>query len=340
MTDSSARRPRVSLAGMPSGPRQLTPLRTAISFTAALLLQLAASALAQTGPQPAQPGAQVLAWESAGALYVEAASLAVALGDVVTATGDALTWRGADGVATYFLGSSHALLQAPGSGGPDEWALSAPVLKLEPDELSRLAAPPPPAPAAGWLLPLDAVQLLGVATVVAQSMPAATPSLRLPNGGVVALALPQPSAAEAVGATAVAATWEVVEIGGVPALRFYVEERLSLLLLDLDLAPLAFPEATAVIDETAARVGSDHALLLIVSASEPTAWDADLVFQQDGRVLEVRHPYRLRVYHGSAASVGPDEPAAGVVLLPNTFSLYRPLSVSWSAIEATVTFRH
>ncbi len=322
---------------MPNGARQPGSSRLAFALAAALL-QLTLSVGAQATPQPAVTASpQVLAWESAGALYVEAASLALALGDVVTATVDALTWRGADGVATYFLGSSLALLQTPGSGGPDEWALSAPVLRLSGGELGLLPAAPPPAPAAGWLLPLDAVQLLGVATVDADPTSRQTPALALPGGRTAELALAVPSDPAPGGA--LGAAWEVVEIGGVPALRFYVEERLSLLLLDLDLAPLAFPEATAVVDEAAARVGSDHALLLIVTASEATAWDADLVFQQDGRVLEVRHPYRLRVYRGSATDVGPERPAAAVVLLPNAFSLYRPLRVSWAAIEASVTFR-
>lgn len=307
-------------------------------------LALAGSALMLTllpGTASAQTAAAVLGWDGPGVRYVEAASLAVALGDVATVAEGALTWRGAQGVATFFLGSSQALLQAPGSAGPDEWALSAPVLRFGPDELERLASAPPAHASAGWMLPLDAVQLLGVAAEGAEGAFvtgfSGVITLHLPGGGVSALVLPAPVTERPD--SWMGAAWEVTEIGGSPALRFYAGERLSLLLLDLDLTPLAFPEVTAIVDEAAARIGSDHALLLIVSALEESPWESRMVFEQDGRVLEVRHPYRLRVYRGSADVVGPDEPAAGVVMLPASFSLYRPLKVYWADLEATVTFR-
>lgn len=297
--------------------------RPLLTGLAALLPLLAGTADAQ-GP--------VLGWDEPGVRYVEAASLALAMGDVATVDGDVLTWRGAEGIATFFFGSSQALLQAPGSGGPDEWSLSAPVLRAGAAELARLATPPPEHAAAGWLLPLDAVQLLGVATDNAGGLTL----LHLPNELTAALLLPTPAAQTP---RAAGATWETTEVGGSLALRIYANDRLSLLLLDLDLTPLAFPEVTSLVDAAAARIGSDHALLLVVSALDETAWEGRMLFEQEGRVLEVRHPYRLRVYRGSADSVGPDEPAAAVVMLPASFSLYRPLTVSWAGVEATVTFR-
>lgn len=298
---------------------------------------LALAALAFAWPTPvavAQPlHAGVLGLDVAGTRYVEAASLAVVLGDVVTAAGEVLTWRGPKGVVTFFLGSPQALLQAPGSGGPDEWTLSAPVRRAAPEELAGLARPPPASQVAGWLLPLDAVQLLGV---MAEADGTET-TLRLPGGDRSAIAMPPARSDTPFGTSA---AWEVVELSGTHALRLFVGDQLSLLLLDLDLAPLAVPEATAAVDAAVALAGSDQVLLLLVSALEEMAWDSTLVFEQDGRVLEVRHPYRLKVYQGSSEVVAPDAPAAAVVLLPVGFSLYRPLNVSWAAVEATITFRH
>ncbi|HLU82882.1 MAG TPA: hypothetical protein VKZ43_05725 [Trueperaceae bacterium] len=269
--------------------------------------------------------------EIAGVTYVDAGGLASALGDVVTAAGGVLTWRGDQGVATFFLGSADALLQQPLTGGPDDWALSAPPL---------LKAGSSGVDPAGWLLPLDAVQLLGVA---ATQLDEQVYSLHLPSGAVVRLALGSGAAPADVDAVA----WsreagdgnEVTAVGGVPALRFFADEDLSLLLIDLDMAPLAFPELTAVVDEAAARAGGDHALLALVTALRQRDWSASLVFEQDDLSLEVRSPYRFHLYLGSAVAVSPDAPVAAVILLPQTFSLYKPIAVSWAGQTATVTFR-
>jgi hypothetical protein len=125
----------------------------------------------------------------------------------------------------------------------------------------------------------------------------------------------------------------------VPALRFFVGDTVSLLLLDLDLAPLAFPAMAATIDAAAEAAGEDHALLLLVTALEPASWETSLRFAQDGRTLEARYPYRLRLHLGASGTVSPEAPVAGVALLPTTFSLYRPLVVAWAGAEATITFR-
>ncbi|MFO7545707.1 MAG: hypothetical protein R6W77_09450 [Trueperaceae bacterium] len=276
-----------------------------------------------------------------GVPYVDVASLALRLGVVTTALDDVLTWRGGAGVATFFRGSADALVQAPGDGGPSEHALSAPALVQD----------------GRWFLPLDAAPLLGLDAAV----DAAGARLELPDGRVLVLDLSVTSAsAEATGDAGPRddrsepsvpsggaggtdtgePTWERTEIGpNVPALRFFVGDTVSLLLLDLDLAPLAFPSMTATIDAAAEAAGADHALLLIVNALEPASWETTLRFTQDGRTLEARHPYRLRLHVGAAGTVSPAAPVAGVALLPTTFSLYRPLEVEWAGAKATITFR-
>jgi len=50
-------------------------------------------------------------------------------------------------------------------------------------------------------------------------------------------------------------------------------------------------------------------------------------------------PYRVHVFRGDPAALAPGREVVAVVLLPATFSLYRPLAVSWAGVEATVTLR-
>ena len=283
------------------------------ALAAFLALSLAAVA---TGQRPVTGALR------GGVTYVEASSLSVALGHVVTADGGTLTWRGGEGVATFFAGSADALLQRPGDGGPSEWALSAPVV------LERGAAGAAPGPA-GWLLPLDAVQLLGVA---AEERPGGAVLIG-PGGEELVVAVPAPPAVSGGGSD-----WEPVALGAASGLRFFAADQ-SLLLLDLDLLPLAYPDAMTAVDEAAARAGSDNALLLVAASLSPTELDTTISFAQDGRELTVRAPYRVHVFRGDPSALAPGAEVAAVVLLPATFSLYRPLTVSWAGVEATVTLR-
>ncbi len=275
------------------------------------------------------PAQGVVGGTIGGVPYVEAGSLARRLGVVMTALDGVLTWRGEAGVATFFAGNAEALVQAPGDAGPTEHALSAPVVLRD----------------GSWFLPLDAAPLLGVNAV----LDGLGARLEFPDGQSVTL-----ESAALVGTTPAAdgstvnastpgpavASWERTEIGpGVPALRFFAGDSVSLLLVDLDLAPLAFPAMTATIDEAAEAAGADHALFLIVTALEPTSWATSIRFTQDGRSLEARHPYRLRLHVGAAGTVAPGSPVAGVALLPTTFTLYRPMEVEWGGAKAVITFR-
>src|SRR5690606_14340873 len=171
------------------------------ALAAFLALSLAAVA---TGQRPVTGALR------GGVTYVEASSLSVALGHVVTSDGETLTWRGAEGVATFFAGSADALLQRPGDGGPVEWALAAPVLLEDGSEgegaAEAASAGEAPGGASGWLLPLDAVQLLGVA---AEEGPGGV-TLLGPGGEelVVTVPAPPPDASAAADAS-----WEPVSLG-------------------------------------------------------------------------------------------------------------------------------
>lgn len=316
------------------GHASLHTMRLPSARTAAVLLVLA-FALAQA--QGTVDGLEV-----AGVMYVEAGSLAFALGDVVTVTDETLTWRGEEGVATFFAGSSVALLQRPGDGGPTEWPLSAPVFVAAaaargdpPDSVGEPPVATGRVAAAwdrGWYLPLDAVQLLGVAAEES----AGEVVLYSPDGATLKIVLPKP--AVAVAGPDAGTGWEVAQLGAATGLRLFAHDQ-SLLLLDLDLLPLAFPEATAVIDDAAVRAGNDHVLLLMGTSLAEGALSTAVAFEQSGRRLEVGAPYRVHVYRGDVGAVGPGHEVAAVVLLPATFSLYEPLNVSWSGVEATITFR-
>ena len=257
-----------------------------------------------------------------GVTYVEARSRARGRGAGVTVTGEKLTWRGHEGIATFFDGSSVALLQRPGDGDPTEWPLSAPVYTDVPSA----------AEGSGWFLPLDAVQLLGVAA----EERGGPVTLYAPDGSRLDIALP-PVMVPSTGPDAGTA-WEPAQMGAASGVRLFDHDQ-SLLLLDLDMLPLAFPEATDVIDDAALRAGNDHALLLIGTALVDGALSTTMAFEQAGRRLEVGAPYRVHVYKGDPEAVGPGREVAAVVLLPATFSLYEPLSVSWSGVQATFTFR-
>jgi len=289
----------------------------------------AASQSSMTGAGPgsaAVPAAGIAGSVVSGITYVRAGALATALGDVVTAAGGVLTWRGAEVVATFFLGAADALVRRSQDGGADDSALSAPPLLTTAGDQNDPS---------DWLLPLDAVQLLGVtATPLAGQV-----FLGLPTGVLLAVVI---GTEEAAGPTATFDPedgTEVTTVAGVPALRFFLDDDLSLLLLDLDLAPLAFPDLTVVIDAAAARAGGDQALLALVTSLRQREWSTSLVFAQDALSLEVRSPYRFHLYLGAEAGVAPDAPVAGVILLPPTFSLYKPIAVSWGGQTATVTFR-
>lgn len=297
--------------------------RTALALV--ILLALAASA----AQSPA--GRTLRAARNAGTLYVELTTLARASGAVATSDGTALTFRGAQGVVTFFAGSSDALQQRPGDPGPVDVSLSAPVIEVDSD----------------WWAPLSALDLLGVAPAPDAAASATTDAVTV-GGEEFRLALePFPGTSPPTRVAAEdgdGAPWEAdVLPGEVPVLRFF-DGDVSLSLLDLALLPIARPDLTravdAVLDEAAQTAGAGDSLLLLqVVALAEGAWEPALRFSQGDRELEVRYPYRLLVVSGAADSVGPEEPVAGVVLLPAGFDLYAPLQVEWRGTQAVVTFR-
>lgn len=280
----------------------------------------------------AQLGLTANAFVYDDSLYIEATPLARALGVVVHADGGALTWRGPFGPVTLFASSKGALAQVPGQPGVTDVSLMAPVMEL----------------GSSWFVPIDALPLLGVDVPTDSVRPSA---LDMPDGRALELTYVSP---ENYGLTAVARSgsvagdgyaglviWEQLEepLAGV---RFFDDEGVSLMLADLALVPLAQPQLMTDVDralERAREAGSDHVLLLLVTSVAELPWRASLTFVQDDRRIEVRPPYRMLIEAGDAEYVLPDHPVMGAVLLPNTFSMYRPMFVSWGGAQAEVQFR-
>src|SRR5690606_812199 len=155
--DSSVRHERDSLATMRRAlPAALVMLLTVATGWAQPDQSGAASQSSMTGAGPgsaAVPAAGIAGSVVSGITCVRAGALATALGDVVPAAGGVLTWRGAEVVATFFLGAADALVRRSQDGGADDSALSAPPLLTTAGDQNDPS---------DWLLPLDAVQLLGV----------------------------------------------------------------------------------------------------------------------------------------------------------------------------------
>lgn len=265
-------------------------------------------------------------------VYIEAAPLARALGVVAYADAGALTWRGPFGPVTLFASSSSALAQVPGQADVADVLLAGPVLELNET----------------WFVPLDALPLLGVDVPTESGRPAV---LDLPDGRmleltyvsseVYGLAPVTRAAGSHGGGYSGLISWEPLEepLAGV---RFFDDQGVSLLIADLALVPLAQPQLMTDVDralERAREAGTDHVLLLMVTSVGELPWSASLTFVQDDRRIEVRPPYRMLIESGDAELVLPDQPVMGAVLLPNSFSMYRPMFVTWSGGQAEVQFR-
>ncbi len=275
-------------------------------------LVLALLAGAAFGVAQADP---VSAIRVAGVLYTPAAPVARSLGDILTAGEGSLTWRAATGTLTVFAGSPDALWQATGAASSVNLNLSAPALFRD----------------GAWYLPADALDTLGIRLE--------GDVLRLRDGRTLTLQVPAPPVAGSDGRS------EIDDLGhGVPALRLFAAnasggDGVAVAIADLDLLPLIEPAQRDAIDGALERIGSDKPLLVLVSSLEAGTWEASFTLEQGGRSLVVRYPYRMRMVQGSSSRVGPDAPAAAVLLLPSWFDLYRPITIGWQGVRATVTFR-
>lgn len=274
----------------------------------AILLAIGA---AVAGHSPAQ---DIPARYVSGGIVLEAEAAARRLGLVVSADGTSLTLRSPKGILTLFDGSPDVVWQPHGAVVAGDGSLSAPVSRS--DET--------------WWLPADAFAFfdLWVHDDVVEGG----------DGLAVGLAFPPP-------ASFAGRDGELVDLGrGVPGLRLYAAGRggaasQSLLLADAGLLGLAMPGERRRFDDLVERAGRDHALIMVLTSLTEEEWESVIEFSQGASEVEARHPFRLRLVSGEAATVGPESPAVGVVLLPESFNLREPITVRWGSASGTITFR-
>ena len=252
-----------------------------------------------------------------GALYVSLSDVAQELSYSVTDSGNSLTLRTPGGVLTLFNNSPDLdwTPAADNPGGEGVLSLSAPSFKVG-DE---------------WFAPLDVLDLLNISP--------GSSALTLPDGRSLSLDIPDTPQTRASANTA------LIDLGnGVTGLSFYKagpagKETLSLLVMDLGLMPLAFPEQQRELDRVMTALGTGKPLYFILTALSSSSWDASFRIDQGGRVVEYSHPQGVSILEGDPQRVAPGSPVSGVLLLPDWINLRRPLTVTWSGVTATVQYR-
>lgn len=267
-----------------------------------------------SGSAQSSGGDPVPAVRAAGRVLVELTTLARRHGWSASASGASLTVRSSRGILTVFHAAPDVLWQPAGEA-------EAVVIPM---------STPPQSTPAGWFVPEDLLQVLGIEIVGgAVSVPGGTAPLAFP---------PSPVAGDG---------FEVAQLGGgATGLRFFASgaaggEAVSMLVADLALLALAVPEQRAVLDRVLVEgpMAEEHPLLVTVTAVGAAGWEPTLVFEQGDLRFEARYPFRFQLVAGDAERVSPEQPAVGVVLLPARFSLEDPLWIHWGGATGEVTFR-
>ena len=250
----------------------------------------------------------------AGAAYPSLTDVARALGYSVSGSPNSLTVRAQGGVLTVFADTPDIVWKTP-SSAEDELSLPAPVVRRD----GVWYAP-------GELFTLFGVQLVGETLV-------------LPDGRRLGLEFP-PELPAARGKD-----FETVSLGNqVDALALYASgsagaDTVSMLLVDVGLLGLAFPETRPYVDAFMSDLKSGRPLYFVVTAAGESPWETAVRFRQGGATFEALYPDGLGVLEGEAGSVGPEKPVSGVVLLPDAFNLREPVTVEWMDASATFRFR-
>jgi hypothetical protein len=249
----------------------------------------------------------ISAKREAGVLYISLSDVAKQLGYSVSEGSGSLTIRFGDTVLTFFAGSPDITLN-----GSDD-TLSSSVSK-----------------SGDWFAPDDALSFLNVALE--------GDSLVLPDGHRVALDFP------AARASFGSSRWEQVDLGNsVTGVSFYMsgstgEETVSILMLDLKLLALAFPDQQKALDAVSSKFMKGKPIYFLVTALAPSAWESSFTLEQQGRVLQYGGS-SVSLLEGDPTTVSPEVPVSGVLVLPDWVNLRQPITVTWSGITASVQFR-
>jgi hypothetical protein len=261
----------------------------------------------------AQPSVAALRVD--GTPYYALETVVLALGALSSGDDGSLSVTAATGVLTLFDGAPDGLWRGDGDGGAAEVSFAAPVLQRS----------------GGWYVPADVLDFLGVE--------AGPEALTLPDGRSLPVAFPPPPLAGEGGGA------ELEDLGnGVTGLRFFAPgpsgpDDLSLLVIDLSLLPLVFPEQRSALDAVLTELERDRPLYFVLTSLAAAPWEPTFVLSQGERTFEARHPFRVRILDGDPATVAPDAPVIGVILLPEAFRLDAPLGITWGGVASEITFR-
>ena len=263
----------------------------------------------------ARAGAQdAPALRLAGATYPSLTDVSRALGYSVSEAPNSLTVRAQDGVLTVFEDAPDVVWKTP-SSAEDELSLPAPVVRRD----------------GVWYAPEELFTLFGARL--------SGETLVLPDGRLLGLRFP-PELPAARGKD-----FETVALGNqVDALALYAggsagADSLSMMLVDVGLLGLAFPEIQGALDAFMGDLKSGRPLYFVVTAVGESPWETAVRFRQGGKTFEALYPDGLNVLEGEAGSAAPEEPVSGVLLLPDAFNLREPVTVEWMGAAATFRFR-
>lgn len=251
--------------------------------------------------------AQISARQVAGSVYVSVSDLVAVLGYSISESESSLTIRSGDAVLILFVDSPDISY-----AGNDD-TLSAPVLKQE-----------------EWFAPDDVLSFLDLSGL--------GNTVTLADGRTLTLEFPTVPIITSPRSA-------VVDLGNsVDGLAFYAPgtagpETVSVLLMDVGLMSLAFPEQQKVFDGLRTKFTLGKPIYVVVTALEDATWEPVFTLEQQGRVLEYQVPSSLTLLEGNATTVGPNTPVSGVLVLPDWVNLREVMTVSWSGITATMQFR-
>lgn len=254
-----------------------------------------------------------------GQYYVELGEFATSLNYPYSTTSGSFTLRSPQGILIVYSNSPD-IDWTPVGGNPQEssQSMSAPVIRKD----------------AQWFVPSDVYALLGISID--------STGLRLSDGRLFSLRLPSINSLPQSGGRS-----EVVELANsVSAISLYSSSlagtnTISLMLVDLSLLALAYPEQRSLIDNFIGNTSnaSNHRLLFfVISALESISWQGDVVFSQGTRRFSAQHPQHISLLSGDSRQVSPDAPITGIILLPKSFDLRSNITILWKGSSANFQF--
>jgi hypothetical protein len=245
----------------------------------------------------------------AGAVYVSLTDVTTKLGYSVSESAGSFTIRFDNTVLTLFANSPDITLNG------EENTLSSSAFE-ERNE---------------WFAPDDALSFLNV-TLNANTV-------SFPDGQTGTLEFPTNLTTFASARTA------TIDLGNsVTGVAFYAsgsagDETVSVLMLDLRLLALAFPEQQREFDAVSSKFTKGKPIYFLVTSLADSPWQSSFTIEQNGRVLQYQASSSLSLLEGDPSTVTPTTPVSGVLVLPDWVNLRQSVTVTWSGITASVQFR-